>query len=176
MPSPNVNPHMEYRRLGASGLRVSVLSFGSWVTFGNQLDTGLARDCIDAAGEAGCNFFDNAEVYAGGESETIMGRVFQELGVPPVSGIEEVVLAVDLDHRRSLHHVALPGLIVAKEFDSRSGEFGAVGGQGLGEDHGRDATAVAVGLPQQPQRSVVVGHRARVDRTTQVEGAHERFG
>ena len=70
MPSPNVNPHMEYRRLGASGLRVSVLSFGSWVTFGNQLDTGLARDCIDAAGEAGCNFFDNAEVYAGGESET----------------------------------------------------------------------------------------------------------
>ena len=82
MPSPNVNPHMEYRRLGASGLRVSVLSFGSWVTFGNQLDTGLARDCIDAAGEAGCNFFDNAEVYAGGESETIMGRVFQELGWP----------------------------------------------------------------------------------------------
>ena len=82
MSSPNVNPHMEYRRLGASGLRVSVLSFGSWVTFGNQLDTGLARDCIDAAGEAGCNFFDNAEVYAGGESETIMGRVFQELGWP----------------------------------------------------------------------------------------------
>ena len=82
MSSPNVNPNMEYRRLGASGLRVSVLSFGSWVTFGNQLDTGLARDCIDAAGEAGCNFFDNAEVYAGGESETIMGRVFQELGWP----------------------------------------------------------------------------------------------
>ena len=82
MPSPNVNPNMEYRRLGASGLRVSVLSFGSWVTFGNQLDTGLARDCIDAAGDAGCNFFDNAEVYAGGESETIMGRVFRELGWP----------------------------------------------------------------------------------------------
>ena len=60
---------------------VSVLSFGE-VTFGSQLDTGLARDCIDAAGEAGCNFFDNAEVYAGGESETIMGCVFRELGWP----------------------------------------------------------------------------------------------
>ena len=82
MANPSVNDDMEYRRLGASGLRVSVLSFGSWVTFGNQLDTGLARDCIDAAGEAGCNFFDNAEVYAGGASEQIMGKVFHELGWP----------------------------------------------------------------------------------------------
>ena len=82
MTAPAVNENMEYRRLGASGLKVSVLSFGSWVTFGNQLDTGLARDCIAAAGEAGCNFFDNAEVYAGGASEEIMGKVFQELGWP----------------------------------------------------------------------------------------------
>ncbi len=82
MNAPAVNENMEYRRLGASGLKVSVLSFGSWVTFGNQLDTGLARDCIAAAGEAGCNFFDNAEVYAGGASEEIMGKVFQELGWP----------------------------------------------------------------------------------------------
>jgi voltage-dependent potassium channel beta subunit len=81
-PTPAVNPAMEYRRLGRTGLRVSVLSFGSWVTFDNQLDDGLARDCMAAAGAAGCNFFDNAEVYAGGESEAIMGRVLQDLGWP----------------------------------------------------------------------------------------------
>ncbi|MBA2496641.1 MAG: aldo/keto reductase, partial [Acidimicrobiia bacterium] len=56
---------MEYRRLGRSGLKVSVLSFGSWVTFGSQLDTGLAVDCLAAAHERGVNFYDNAEVYAG---------------------------------------------------------------------------------------------------------------
>src|SRR3954452_18153987 len=71
---------MEYRRLGRSGLQVSVLSFGSWVTFGNQLDTGLACDCLSAAWERGVNFFDNAEVYAGGESERIMGQAIAELG------------------------------------------------------------------------------------------------
>jgi len=71
---------MEYRRLGRSGLKVSVLSFGSWVTFGPQLDVGLAVDCIAAAHEAGVNFFDNAEAYAGGESERIMGDAFKELG------------------------------------------------------------------------------------------------
>ena len=65
MPTPNVNPKMEYRRLGNSGLKVSVLSFGSWVTFDTQLDTSLAVDCMAAAGDAGCNFFDNAEAYAG---------------------------------------------------------------------------------------------------------------
>jgi voltage-dependent potassium channel beta subunit len=73
---------MEYRRLGRSGLRVSALSFGSWVTFGNQLDTSLARECLSAAREAGVNFFDNAEVYAGGESERIMGAAIAELGWP----------------------------------------------------------------------------------------------
>ena len=71
---------MEYRRLGRSGLKVSVLSFGSWVTFGPQLDVGLAVDCIAAAGEAGVNFFDNAEAYSGGESERIMGKAFERLG------------------------------------------------------------------------------------------------
>jgi aryl-alcohol dehydrogenase-like predicted oxidoreductase len=71
---------MEHRRLGRSGLKVSVLSFGSWVSFGPQLDVGKARDCIDAAHEAGCNFFDNAEAYAGGESERIMGQAIQQLG------------------------------------------------------------------------------------------------
>ena len=73
---------MPYRRLGRSGLKVSVLSFGSWVTFGNQVDTGLAKDCLSAAREAGVNFFDNAEAYAGGESERIMGQAIAELDWP----------------------------------------------------------------------------------------------
>jgi voltage-dependent potassium channel beta subunit len=71
---------MQYRRLGRSGLQVSAFSFGSWVTFGSQLDVGLARDCLAAAREAGVNFFDNAEAYAGGDSERIMGRAIAELG------------------------------------------------------------------------------------------------
>jgi voltage-dependent potassium channel beta subunit len=73
---------MPYRRLGRSGLKVSALSFGSWVTFGQQLDTGLARDCLAAAAEGGVNFFDNAESYAGGRSEQIMGSAIAELGWP----------------------------------------------------------------------------------------------
>jgi voltage-dependent potassium channel beta subunit len=71
---------MEYRRLGRSGLKVSVLSFGSWVSFGSQLDVARARDCIAAAHDAGVNFFDNAEAYAQGESEAIMGKAIAELG------------------------------------------------------------------------------------------------
>jgi voltage-dependent potassium channel beta subunit len=73
---------MDYRRLGRSGLKVSALSFGSWVSFGSQLDVGRARDCLAAAYEAGVNFFDNAQSYAGGESERIMGRAIAELGWP----------------------------------------------------------------------------------------------
>ena len=80
--APAVNENMEYRRLGNSGLKVSVLSFGSWVTFDTQLDDSLAVDCMAAAGAAGCNFFDNAEAYAGGKSEEIMGRALRELGWP----------------------------------------------------------------------------------------------
>ncbi|MHB1710062.1 MAG: potassium channel beta subunit family protein [Acidimicrobiales bacterium] len=71
---------MEYRRLGASGLKVSVLSFGSWVTFGPQLAGNLAEQCLRAAHDAGVNFFDNAEAYAGGESERIMGEAIASLG------------------------------------------------------------------------------------------------
>ena len=73
---------MEYRRLGRAGLKVSALSFGSWVTYGNQMDTKLARECMAAAWDAGVNFFDNAEVYALGQSETIMGQVLKELKWP----------------------------------------------------------------------------------------------
>ncbi|HRF47537.1 MAG TPA: aldo/keto reductase [Anaerolineales bacterium] len=71
---------MEYRRLGSAGLKVSVLSFGSWVSFKNQLADETAAACMQAAYEAGCNFFDNAEIYANGESESIMGRVIKKLG------------------------------------------------------------------------------------------------
>jgi voltage-dependent potassium channel beta subunit len=71
---------MNYRRLGRSGLRLSELSFGSWVTYGNQLDDSLARECMAAAHDAGVNFFDNAEVYAKGRSEAIMGAALRKLG------------------------------------------------------------------------------------------------
>ncbi len=73
---------MQYRHLGRSGLQVSVLSFGSWVTFGPQLDEELAMQCMSVARDAGVNFFDNAEVYAGGDSERIMGSVLSQLGWP----------------------------------------------------------------------------------------------
>jgi voltage-dependent potassium channel beta subunit len=73
---------MEYRRLGRSGLKVSVLSFGSWVTFGPQLAGDLAEQCLAEAYEAGVNFFDNAEAYAGGESERIMGEALAKLAWP----------------------------------------------------------------------------------------------
>ena len=71
---------MEYRYLGSSGLQVSALSFGSWVTFGSQIGEDIAYDCMTAAYDAGVNFFDNAEVYAGGQSETLMGNVFKRTG------------------------------------------------------------------------------------------------
>ena len=71
---------MEYRYLGNSGLKVSALSFGSWVTFGPQMNVDLAAECMEAAWEAGVNFFDNAEVYANGVSEEIMGSVLKKMG------------------------------------------------------------------------------------------------
>jgi voltage-dependent potassium channel beta subunit len=71
---------MEYRRLGSSGLKVSALSFGSWVSFSFQLDDRAATECMTAAYDAGVNFFDNAEVYADGESELMMGRVLRKAG------------------------------------------------------------------------------------------------
>jgi voltage-dependent potassium channel beta subunit len=73
---------MQYRRLGNTGVKVSVLSFGSWVTFNTQLDTDLALECMQAAHDIGCNFFDNAESYAGGKSEEIMGKALAQLGWP----------------------------------------------------------------------------------------------
>ncbi len=69
---------MEYRQLGKSGLSVSELSFGSWVTFGSDLDLSGARQCIHAAVDQGINFFDNAEVYGAGAAELIMGEILKD--------------------------------------------------------------------------------------------------
>ena len=73
---------MRYRRLGMAGLKVSELSFGSWVTYGNQMDAKAARECMAAAWDHGVNFFDNAEVYAAGESERLMGEALKKLAWP----------------------------------------------------------------------------------------------
>lgn len=102
---------MEYRRLGRSGLKISQLSFGSWVTFGNQMDVGLVAKTMAAARDAGVNFFDNAEVYAGGKSEELMGRALKELGWSRLSylvstkffwGIEEGVNSKNTLNRKYL--------------------------------------------------------------------------
>ena len=69
---------MEYRKLGRSGLQLSVLSFGSWVTFHKQIDDTLADELMGIAYDRGVNFFDNAEVYALGESEKMMGRILKK--------------------------------------------------------------------------------------------------
>lgn len=73
---------MHYRRLGRTGLKVSALSFGAWVTFGNQIGRSPVRELIAQAFDAGINFFDNAEVYAQGEAERIMGDVIADLRLP----------------------------------------------------------------------------------------------
>jgi voltage-dependent potassium channel beta subunit len=73
---------MQYRRLGRAGLRVSALSLGSWVTYHNQVDVKSAAEMLAAAYDAGINFFDNAEAYAGGRSEEIMGAAIRQLGWP----------------------------------------------------------------------------------------------
>ena len=78
---------MQYRRLGHSGLRVSALSLGSWVTYHNQVDTGSAAEMLAAAFDAGVNFFDNAEAYAQGHSEEIMGQAFKRLSWPRLNYI-----------------------------------------------------------------------------------------
>jgi voltage-dependent potassium channel beta subunit len=71
---------MEFRRLGKSGLKVSVLSFGAWVTFGTQNGVDEALEIMTAAYDQGCNFFDNAEAYAAGQAETIMGEALSRSG------------------------------------------------------------------------------------------------
>jgi len=71
---------MEYRFLGRSGLKISALSLGAWITYGGQVGEEVATQCMQAAYEAGVNFFDNAEAYAGGSAETVMGNVIKKAG------------------------------------------------------------------------------------------------
>lgn len=73
---------MEYRRLGKSGLPVSALSLGSWLTFGKQIDNTVAAELMTRAYDGGINFFDNAEIYARGRSETVMGEILKKNGWP----------------------------------------------------------------------------------------------
>ena len=73
---------MHYRRLGATGLQLSALSFGAWMTFGRQVGRGQARELIAQAWDSGINFFDNAEAYANGEAERVMGDVIADLRLP----------------------------------------------------------------------------------------------
>jgi voltage-dependent potassium channel beta subunit len=78
---------MHYRRLGRAGLQLSVLSLGSWVTYHNQVDTSAAREMLAAAMDAGVNFFDNAEAYARGQSEVVMGEAIRALKWPRLNYI-----------------------------------------------------------------------------------------
>ncbi len=70
---------MHYRRLGRSGIKVSEISLGAWITFGNQIDEKAASDLLHAAYDHGINFFDNADIYANGQAETVMGKAIQDL-------------------------------------------------------------------------------------------------
>jgi voltage-dependent potassium channel beta subunit len=78
----SVNAIMKYRRLGKAGVKVSELSFGSWVTFGDQISDDVAEALMIKAYDAGVNFFDNAETYASGRSELVMGKILNKLGWP----------------------------------------------------------------------------------------------
>jgi voltage-dependent potassium channel beta subunit len=71
---------MKYRSMGTSGLKLSELSLGAWVTYGEQVDQSKAEECMGAAYEYGVNFFDNAETYAGGKAELVMGAVIKKFG------------------------------------------------------------------------------------------------
>ena len=73
---------MNYRRLGSAGLKVSELSLGAWVTYGGQVGEEVALQCMSAAHDAGVNFFDNAEAYASGNAETVMGNAIKRLSWP----------------------------------------------------------------------------------------------
>jgi voltage-dependent potassium channel beta subunit len=90
---------MQYRHLGRSGLRVSTLSLGSWVTYHNQVDDHAAVEMMAAAFDAGVNFFDNAEVYARGRSEEVMGRALKQLAWPRLNYIVSTKFFWGLDRQ-----------------------------------------------------------------------------
>ena len=92
---------MEYRRLGNSGLQLSELSFGSWITFGNQIEDSTSGRLLDMAYDAGINFFDNAEVYANGASEEVMGRLLASAtghGTPGASPPRSFLAQAEASH------------------------------------------------------------------------------
>ena len=95
---------MEYRRLGRSGVQVSVLSFGSWITFGKQVDNKIARDCMALAYEGGINFFDNAEIYSKGQAEVVMGDILKAMKWPRDSYLisSKVYWGGDLPNQKGL--------------------------------------------------------------------------
>ena len=90
---------MQYRRLGRAGLKVSELSLGSWVTYHNQVDTRAATEMLALAMDAGINFFDNAEVYAGGQSEVVMGEAFKALKWPRLNYVVSTKFFWGLDRQ-----------------------------------------------------------------------------
>jgi len=90
---------MQYRRLGRSGLQVSELSLGSWVTYHNQVDTKSATEMLAAAYDAGINFFDNAEIYARGQSEIVMGEAFKALKWPRLNYVVSTKFFWGLDRQ-----------------------------------------------------------------------------
>jgi voltage-dependent potassium channel beta subunit len=119
---------MQYRRLGRAGLKVSELSYGSWVTYGKQVDTGLARELMAAAFDQGVNFFDNAEVYAGGQAELVMGEAIKALGWPRLNyvvstklfwGISEGMGSVNGSNtlNRKYLHAAINGSLKRLQID-----------------------------------------------------------
>ena len=85
---------MDYRQLGKTGIQVSELALGSWITFKNQVDVDAAVEIMAAAYDLGVNFFDNAEAYANGKSEEVMGAALREAGLAPgqLSGHNENLL------------------------------------------------------------------------------------
>ena len=115
---------MIYRRLGRSGLKVSLLSFGSWVTFKDQIDVQRAKDCLAAAYDAGVNFFDNAEGYAGGESERMMGEAIQELGWPRHSFVVSSKYYWGLHHDNPNHRFTLNRKYLTEAIDASLERFG----------------------------------------------------
>ena len=90
---------MTYRRLGRCGLRVSTLSLGSWVTYHNQVDEKTAVEMMATAADAGINFFDNAEAYAGGRSEELMGAALRRLGWPRLNYVVSTKFFWGLDRQ-----------------------------------------------------------------------------
>ena len=92
---------MQYRRLGRSGLQVSELSLGSWVTYHNQVDIASAREMLAVAMDAGINFFDNAEAYAAGQSEVVMGAAIKALKWPRLNYIVSTKFFWGLDRENS---------------------------------------------------------------------------